>query len=60
MSGSGSISRSFRATQFFAVFRALLNVKFWRTAQDNIRAGHVEDFFPYPEDLRFCRAFAGS
>ena len=28
MSGSGSISRSFRATQFFAVFRALLNVNF--------------------------------
>jgi len=36
----------------------LLNVRFWRTAQERIRAGHVEDFFPYSEELRFCKVFA--
>lgn len=32
----------------------LLSAKFWQDAQEKIRAGHVEDFFPYPEELRFC------
>ncbi|MCB4361178.1 bifunctional isocitrate dehydrogenase kinase/phosphatase [Quatrionicoccus australiensis] len=32
----------------------LLSAKFWQEAQEKIRAGHVEDFFPYPEELRFC------
>ncbi|MBE2258972.1 MAG: bifunctional isocitrate dehydrogenase kinase/phosphatase, partial [Rhodobacteraceae bacterium] len=41
---------------FLKYHRDLLNVKFWQTAQEKIRAGHVEDFFPYPEELRFCKA----
>lgn len=32
----------------------LLSPKFWQTAQQKIRDGHVEDFFPYPQALRFC------
>lgn len=32
----------------------LLTPDFWRNAQQKIRAGHVEDFFPYPQELRFC------
>ncbi|PKO90688.1 MAG: bifunctional isocitrate dehydrogenase kinase/phosphatase [Betaproteobacteria bacterium HGW-Betaproteobacteria-10] len=33
--------------------RDLLSAKFWQTAQEKIRQGHVEDFFPYPEEIRF-------
>lgn len=32
----------------------LLSPKFWQEAQQKIRDGHVEDFFPYPQSLRFC------
>jgi isocitrate dehydrogenase kinase/phosphatase len=32
----------------------LLSPKFWQDAQEKIREGHVEDFFPYPVELRFC------
>jgi isocitrate dehydrogenase kinase/phosphatase len=32
----------------------LLSPGFWQDAQEKIRAGHVEDFFPYPQELRFC------
>jgi len=32
----------------------LLSPKFWQGAQESIRQGHVEDFFPYPQSLRFC------
>lgn len=42
---------------FLKYHRDLLNVKFWKAAQTKILSGHVEDFFPYPEELRFCNAF---
>ena len=32
----------------------LLSPKFWQDSQQKIRDGHVEDFFPYPQELRFC------
>jgi isocitrate dehydrogenase kinase/phosphatase len=32
----------------------LLSPKFWQDSQRKIRDGHVEDFFPYPQELRFC------
>lgn len=35
----------------------LLDAGFWRRAQDSIRTGEVRDFFPYPEDVRFCNEF---
>jgi isocitrate dehydrogenase kinase/phosphatase len=31
----------------------LLTVEYWRTRQDRIRAGQLEDVFPYPANLRF-------
>ncbi|HRF72347.1 MAG TPA: bifunctional isocitrate dehydrogenase kinase/phosphatase [Accumulibacter sp.] len=45
---------------FLKYHRDLLSVSFWKKAQENIRAGHVEDFFPYPEDLRFCKTLAAN
>lgn len=38
---------------FMKHHKDLLSPAFWQKTQENIRAGHVEDFFPYPEDLRF-------
>ena len=35
----------------------LLSAEFWKTTQQKILAGHIVDFFPYPEELRFCNAF---
>ncbi len=34
----------------------LLSPAFWQEAQRKIREGHVEDFFPYPRELRFCNS----
>jgi isocitrate dehydrogenase kinase/phosphatase len=42
---------------FLKYHRDLLSADFWRKAQQKIRDGHVEDFFPYPESLRFCNTF---
>jgi isocitrate dehydrogenase kinase/phosphatase len=33
----------------------LLKPEFWQRAQEDIRAGNVRDFFPYPVALRFAR-----
>ncbi|KXB30225.1 bifunctional isocitrate dehydrogenase kinase/phosphatase [Dechloromonas denitrificans] len=38
---------------FYKHHADLLSPKFWQEAQQKIRAGHVEDFFPYPQELRF-------
>lgn len=35
----------------------LFDASFWQQAQESIRRGEVRDFFPYPEDMRFCRQF---
>ncbi len=37
----------------------LLDVAFWQGTQERIRQGVVQDFFPYPESMRFSIAFAG-
>ena len=39
---------------FMKHHKDLLTPKFWQEAQEKIRSGHVEDFFPYPQELRFC------
>jgi len=39
---------------FLKHHRDLLSPEFWQVAQAKIRAGQFEDFFPYPESLRFC------
>jgi isocitrate dehydrogenase kinase/phosphatase len=38
---------------FMKHHKDLLNTGFWQETQDKIRSGHVEDFFPYPQELRF-------
>ena len=38
---------------FYKHHADLLAPEFWQEAQRKIRAGHVEDFFPYPQELRF-------
>jgi isocitrate dehydrogenase kinase/phosphatase len=40
---------------FHKYHRDLLNAKFWQDAQQKIRDGHVEDFFPYTEEIRFSK-----
>ena len=42
---------------FLKHHRDLLAPKFWQQAQQRIRDGYVEDFFPYPLELRFCNLF---
>jgi isocitrate dehydrogenase kinase/phosphatase len=32
----------------------LLEPEFWQATQRKTATGHVEDFFPYPDDVRFC------
>ena len=45
---------------FLKHHKDLLSPGFWQDAQQKIRDGHVEDFFPYPQELRFqcCKADA--
>ena len=38
---------------FLKHHRDLLDPRFWQQAQASIRSGNIEDFFPYPEELRF-------
>lgn len=38
----------------------LLAPGFWQDTQKKIRSGVVEDFFPYPEAMRFCKLFDAS
>ncbi|WP_028873785.1 bifunctional isocitrate dehydrogenase kinase/phosphatase [Tepidiphilus margaritifer] len=42
---------------FLKYHRDLLTPRFWQEVQRRIRAGMVEDFFPYGEELRFCRLY---
>jgi isocitrate dehydrogenase kinase/phosphatase len=35
----------------------LLDAGFWQQAQEDIRGGAIRDFFPYPEELRFCNRY---
>ncbi len=46
-----------RRKLFVKHHRDLLSAKFWQQAQEKIRQGHVEDFFPYARDLRFSKVF---
>ncbi len=38
---------------FLKYHRDLLDAKFWQDVQSSIRRGYLEDFFPYPLELRF-------
>ncbi len=49
------------STKVRAIFlkhhRDLLAPEFWQRTQENIRQGRLEDFYPYPEELRFCARY---
>ncbi len=34
----------------------LLDWRYWKNHQQRIRAGHIEDFYPYPHHLRFAES----
>lgn len=40
-------------TAFLKHHADLLTPEFWQTTQEKLRAGHIEDFYPYPPELRF-------
>ncbi|MCX9155256.1 bifunctional isocitrate dehydrogenase kinase/phosphatase [Niveibacterium sp. 24ML] len=42
---------------FMKYHRDLLDAAFWQGTQARIREGYVEDFFPYPQRLRFCQLY---
>ncbi|HXH03358.1 MAG TPA: bifunctional isocitrate dehydrogenase kinase/phosphatase [Candidatus Competibacteraceae bacterium] len=42
---------------FLKYHRDLLDPHFWRNAQERIRRGYIEDFYPYPQELRFVNRF---
>ncbi|MBL8438090.1 MAG: bifunctional isocitrate dehydrogenase kinase/phosphatase [Zoogloeaceae bacterium] len=43
---------------FLRHHRDLLDPRFWQGVQDKLRQGHVEDFYPYPQNLRFAHRFS--
>jgi len=42
---------------FIKYHRDLLSPAFWRTQQTNIRAGKMDNFYPYPQALRLCHRY---
>lgn len=42
---------------FLAYHRDLLDVRFWQYKQQRIRDGFIEDFYPYPVEMCFCRRY---
>jgi isocitrate dehydrogenase kinase/phosphatase len=44
---------------FMELHRDLLEPEYWQGIQRDIRAGYLEDIFPYPEEIRFCNRFSG-
>ncbi len=50
-------SPEMRAT-FFELHPELLYPRWWAGQQERIRAGVIEDLFPYGQEVRFCHRFA--
>lgn len=42
---------------FLKYHRDLLDPDFWLSKQQRIRAGNIEDFYPYPEEMRFVNRY---
>ncbi|MBL8484013.1 MAG: bifunctional isocitrate dehydrogenase kinase/phosphatase [Rhodocyclaceae bacterium] len=42
---------------FMAHHADLLRPEFWQRTQERIRAGTLEDFYPYPQNMRFSRRY---
>ena len=45
---------------FLKQHRDLLEYEFWQQRKERITQGHLEDIYPYPESIRFCRKYAKS
>ena len=41
-------------TYFMQHHADLLSKDFWQQRKEHIAAGHIEDVFPYPQQIRFC------
>ena len=46
------------ASRFCATTPTCLSPEFWRESQRRIAVREIVDFFPYSEDVRFCRRYA--
>ncbi|MFC3530703.1 bifunctional isocitrate dehydrogenase kinase/phosphatase [Vogesella facilis] len=42
---------------FLQYHRELLDAAFWQHKQQRIREGCIEDFYPYPVEMRFCQRY---
>jgi len=42
---------------FLKYHRDLLDPEFWLKKQQRIRDGNIEDFYPYPEEMRFANRY---
>jgi isocitrate dehydrogenase kinase/phosphatase len=47
------VSDKIRET-FMRYHADLFDAGFWQNTQEQIRRGAMQDFFPYPDSLRFC------
>ncbi|HJV07682.1 MAG TPA: bifunctional isocitrate dehydrogenase kinase/phosphatase [Chromobacteriaceae bacterium] len=43
---------------FLQYHRDLLDPRFWQHRQERIRQGYIEDFYPYPIEMRFINCYA--
>jgi isocitrate dehydrogenase kinase/phosphatase len=44
-----------KVREYFMKYHAdLLSPVYWQTCKRRIIEGHVEDVFPYPQEIRFC------
>lgn len=49
-----------KVRDYFMQYHAdLLNPAYWQACKQRIMEGHVEDVFPYPQEIRFCHLPGG-
>jgi isocitrate dehydrogenase kinase/phosphatase len=49
-----------KVRHYFMKYHAdLLTAAYWQRCKQRIIEGHVEDVFPYPQEIRFCHLSAG-
>jgi len=50
-----------KVREYFLKYHAdLLTPAFWQDSKQRIMDGHIEDVFPYPQEIRFCHLTAGA
>jgi len=49
-----------KVRKYFMKYHAeLLTAAYWQRCKQRIIEGHVEDVFPYPQEIRFCHLSSG-